>query len=413
MTTQLDEVTSHQPPLPAGKLARGITVVALLCYCTMTVLNIIEARFPATQLAFGIALACAVFGLQFAITAPAARQWPTRRTLAVLGCQAALTYAPLALYGNNWGSMEGPLAASVLLALPGRAAWTVYALLVASVPVYTVLLGVSAIYVMYYTISAMLTGLVIYGLSRLTDLVYEVHAAREALARMAVTQERLRFSRDLHDLLGYSLSAIALKGELVRRLIPADPGQARDETVSLLEVARQALADVRLVASGYRDMSLRDEAESAAAVLATAGIRAEMDVGCGRLNPVVDTVLATTLREGVTNVLRHSAVRSCTITAAERDDDATVVLTLVNDGVGEKQKPADGHRCDGQHSDGQHSGSGLANLRSRLAAVGGRLDAGVGADGRFRLRAEIPAEPMKERVAATALPGRTTSGHAA
>ncbi|MDT0551565.1 histidine kinase dimerization/phosphoacceptor domain-containing protein, partial [Streptomyces lonegramiae] len=128
--------------------------------------------------------------------------------------------------------------------------------------------------------AGMLCGIVIYGLSRLTDLVHEVHRTREELARMAVGRERLRFARDLHDLLGYSLSAIALKGELVHRLIEVRPEHARSETEELLMVARQALADGRVVSSGYRDMSLRDEATSAAASLAAADIQADVAIDC-------------------------------------------------------------------------------------------------------------------------------------
>lgn len=202
---------------------------------------------------------------------------------------------------------------------------------VAAAPLYPLLKGSGVLYSGYVFISVTLAGLVIYGLTRLTDLVRELHDTRERLARMAVTQERLRFARDLHDLLGYSLSTVTLKGELVSRLIPVRPEQAAEETTSLLLVARQALADVRLVSRGYRDMSLCDEADSAAKVLVSAEVRVEVDMRVERLHPVVDTVLATALREGVTNILRHSKAEVCTIRATSGTE--TVLLTLVNDGV--------------------------------------------------------------------------------
>jgi two-component system sensor histidine kinase DesK len=367
--------------LPAPRLARAITVVALCCYASVTVLNVLRAENPQpVRLVVCLALVLLVFGVQFVVSAPRARVWSLRRKLSVLGFQVVLTYLPLTWFGLSWGSMEGPLAATVLLSLPARFAWPLYGVVVGSIPAYAAAIGVPLVEVGYFLIAGMLAGLVIYGLSRLTDLVHEVHATREELARMAVNQERLRFARDLHDLLGYSLSAVTLKGELIHRLIVARPEQAREETTELLKVARQALADVRLVSSGYRDMSLRDEAASAASILAAADIRAVVDIDCGRLHPVADTVLATTLREGVTNILRHSEVQSCTIKAVRQDE--TVLLTLVNDGA----------QNSGQGAGGP-SGSGLGNLRERLAAIGGNLTAGMRNDGRFHLEALAPATP--------------------
>ncbi|MFI6349220.1 sensor histidine kinase [Streptomyces sp. NPDC050560] len=376
---------SPRSQTPAPRMARAIIVVALACYGTMTVLNVIRTHPPTFRLACCIALVVLVFTVQYAVSSPSARRWPGRRKGAVLLVQVALTYAPLVWFGTNWGSMEGPLAASLLLTLPARFGWPCYGLLVAFIPVYNVLAGATYDLVLYFTISGLLTGLVIYGLTRLTDLVHQVHATREELARMAVTQERLRFARDLHDLLGYSLSAITLKGELIQRLITARPDAAAQETDGLLKVARQALADVRLVSSGYRDMSLADEAQAAGAVLAAADIRAVVDVPLGRLHPLVDTALATALREGVTNVLRHSRVQECGIRAVLEGE--TVRLSLVNDRPDEQHDPEGAAVRTG-------GGSGLDNLRTRFAAIGGGLDAGVDGEGRFRLEVWAPARPQ-------------------
>jgi two-component system, NarL family, sensor histidine kinase DesK len=368
--------------LPAPRLARGITVLALLCYATVTVLNVLRfGDATALRLTVCVALVLVVFGVQFVVSAPAARSWPMRRKVGVLAFQTVLTYVPLFWFGLSWGSMEGPLAASVLLTFSPRVAWPLFGGVVLTIPVYAAVLGESPAQSAYFLIAGMLCGVVIYGLSRLTDLVHEVHAAREELATMAVAQERLRFARDLHDLLGYSLSAIALKGELVHRLISARPDQARAETSELLRVARQALSDVRLVSSGYRNMSLRDEAESAAAILAAADVRADVGIDCGRLHPVVDTALATALREGVTNILRHSRVQRCSISATV--DAETVLLSLVNDGALQGKAPS----MSGPTS------SGLNNLRERFAKIGGELTAGLGEDGRFHLEACVPLRP--------------------
>ncbi|MEV0012841.1 histidine kinase [Streptomyces sp. NPDC051840] len=381
---------SPRSQAPAPRLARAIIVTALLCYGTMTVLNVVRTRPETFELVVCVGLVLMVFGVQLAVSSPQARSWPTGRKALVLGLQAVLTFAPLVWFGTNWGSMEGPLAASLLLTLPARYAWPSYGALIAFIPVYNLLAGATIDLVLYFTIAGILTGLVIYGLTRLTDLVHEVHATREELARMAVTQERLRFARDLHDLLGYSLSAITLKGELIHRLIATRPDKAREETASVLRVARQALADVRLVSSGYRDMSLSEEAESAGTVLAAADIRADVTVECGRLHPVVDTVLATALREGVTNILRHSRVRICSIKAEL--DDTTVRLGMTND-----------HPHEPSHlfTAGAGGGSGLDNLRTRFAAIGGGLTAGLQGDGRFHLEVWAPIRPQNDIEALT------------
>ncbi|MFF9149777.1 sensor histidine kinase [Streptomyces sp. NPDC014861] len=374
---------SRQTDLPAPLLARAITVTALVCYAAVTILNVLRWGEASTvRLAVCIGLVLLVFSVQYAVSAPSARSWGTRRRMGVLGLQVALTYLPLFWYGISWGSMEGPLAASVLLTLKPAVAWPVYALVVSSIPAYSLALGHPVAQAAYFLIAGMLCGIVIYGLSRLTDLVHEVHETRENLARMAVGRERLRFARDLHDLLGYSLSAIALKGELVHRLIDARPERARTETEELLVVARQALADVRLVSSGYRDMSLRDEATSAAAILAAADIQADVAIDCGRLHPVVDTVLATALREGVTNILRHSKVRRCSISATV--DEETVLLSMVNDGAG---RP--GPRPAGRTT----RSSGLHNLEARFTEIGGGLTVGLRETGRFHLEAYAPLRP--------------------
>jgi two-component system, NarL family, sensor histidine kinase DesK len=404
--TESSKVAEGSPQAPvhpalAPRLARAIMIVVLCCYCSIVIINVLAYDTASTtKLAVCTGVVVAEFSLQFALTSPSARGWPLRRRLAVLVVQALLTYLPVVWFGLNWGSMQGPLAATILLTLPNQVAWPLFGLVLVSSPVYpSVKLG--ALYGAYVLISVALGGLVIYGLTRLTDLVRQLHDTREQLARMAVTQERLRFARDLHDLLGYSLSTITLKGELVSRLIPVRPEQAAEETTSMLLVARQALADVRLVSRGYRDMSLCEEAESAAKVLASAEVRVETDVRVERLHPVVDTVLATALREGVTNILRHSKAEVCTIRATS--DTETVLLTLVNDGV-----------TNGGNSDTlSGGGSGLGNLRTRLTEIGGKLTAGVDADGLFRLEARAPLQPYQGETGAATVAAASGTERAA
>lgn len=295
-------------------------------------------------------------------------------------------YLPVLAFGEAWIGIPGFVAGAGLLVLPLPIAWTGVALVVASVGAmeahYT---GGDFFSVAYASVSTVIISLIVYGLTRLSTMVVELYAARRELAKMAVAQERLRFARDLHDLLGYSLSAITLKSELTRRLVVTHPVRAQEELVELLEISRRALADVRSVASGYRELSLDTEARSARSVLLAADVDAQVHLDYGELPAHVRTLLATVLREGVTNVLRHSKAENCEITV--RQERTQVVLEIVNDGADE---PAIEDAVAGPTKVGaQVGGSGIGNLSARLAAVGGTLHAGPDPDGRWRLRAAV------------------------
>ena len=161
--------------------------------------------------------------------------------------------------------------------------------------------------VAFLATSGLAFSLVVFGLSRLALLLRHAHITHAQISQLAAIKERTRFAMDLHDLLGYSLSAIALKAELSRRVMDTKPDLAREELADVVHFARQAVADVRLVANRFRTMSLAAEAGSAASVLAAAGVMADIEIDCGALDEKIDTVLATILREAVTNLLRHSS----------------------------------------------------------------------------------------------------------
>ncbi|MFJ8308115.1 MULTISPECIES: sensor histidine kinase [unclassified Streptomyces] len=308
-----------------------------------------------------------------------AARYRTRLRYGALGLQAVFQFLPFLAFGRAWPGIPGFLAGSALLVLPAVAAWPALLIVTAASDAALYASGVPLQDVIYETAYTPICALVVFGLSRMAQLASELHRSRSEIARLAVTTERLRFARDLHDLLGFSLSAITLKCELVRRLGRTRPMQAQEELTEVLQIARQALADVRTVADGRQRMSLAAEAESATAMLAGVGIRATVDTDCGELPGDVDTVLATMLREGLTNMLRHSRAAHCKITA-ERTA-AGVRLTLVNDGV-------DGCAAPGLDSK-VNGGSGIGNLTTRVNAVNGRLMAGARPDGWFELRAEV------------------------
>jgi two-component system, NarL family, sensor histidine kinase DesK len=224
-----------------------------------------------------------------------------------------------------------------------------------------------------------LTAFALRGTRYLVSVNAELMEAREELARSAVAQERMRFARDLHDLLGHSLSLIALKSELAGRLAERDPARARQEMADVEDAARRALAEVRDAVSGYRQVSLAQALAEARSALSAAGITLRAPAGGVPLPGAVDAVLGWVVREATTNVLRHSGAGSVTVDVSVGDDGVT--LTVTDDGRG-----GTGPR-----------GAGLDGLAERVEALGGRVDAGA-ADGRgFRLAAVVPTEVPADR----------------
>jgi two-component system sensor histidine kinase DesK len=200
---------------------------------------------------------------------------------------------------------------------------------------------------------------------------------------MAVAEERLRISRDLHDLLGHSLSVIALKSELAGRTLESDPPRAAREIAELEAVARRSLAEVRQAVTGYRQPSLAAELAATRRMLASAGIDCRVDApGSYDLPPEVDALLAWTVREGSTNIVRHSGARDARITVTVTGASASAELT--DDGAGPPAGHAEPAAATGT------AGTGLAGLAERAARLGGTLQAGAGGHGGFRVRVTVP-----------------------
>ncbi|WP_079188969.1 sensor histidine kinase [Streptomyces kebangsaanensis] len=369
----------------APRVAIAITTVVICGFFAVAVTYVLQARHTTFSLVFCFALLLLLLGLQLCHSFPSSMpRAVTRHSRWTLAAQTLLTYAPFTVFDAAWLGMPGFLAASSLLVLRTALGWFAFGTVVVTTGLLQFAVGFGVGHLAYNCVATSLTGLVVYGLSRLADLIREVQTAREELARLAITQERLRFARDLHDLLGYSLSTITLKCELTYRFIRLDPERAETEITEILQTARQALADVRAVASSYLHMSLRREVSSAESLLQTIGIRTEVRIDAELPAGHVDTVMATVLREGITNVLQHSKAQHCVIEAAVIDD--RVRITVANDGVGAE--------CSTLHPvNPGGGGSGLNNLITRVGALGGQLTAGVREDGWFQLTAEVPRQP--------------------
>jgi two-component system sensor histidine kinase DesK len=222
-------------------------------------------------------------------------------------------------------------------------------------------------------VSALAIGFMMSAFSRLILTNAELRAARQEIARLAVTDERLRFARDLHDLLGHSLSVIALKSELAGKLVASSPERAALELVDIRTVSQQALAEVREAVVGYRRVALAAELAGARAALTAAGIDCEVGEPEVALPEETESVLAWAVREGTTNVVRHSGASRCSIRVRAGERDAEV--EVVDDGVG---------------PNGSHEGAGLAGLVERAERVRGRVETGPRPGGGFRLRVTVP-----------------------
>lgn len=365
-------------PHAAPKLAMAVLVTVFVGFGVVSSIALLSAPgFDYASTVLSLVYTAALLALQIGYFGrPARRRDAPAKYLALLA-QAALVYLPLLQYGQAWVSRPGFLAGSVLLCLTPAAGVPLFLVIVASMGAAQAAMTGSGADVAYTTVSTVITGLVVFGLTWLANLVVELDAARDELAQLAVARERLRFARDLHDLLGLSLSAITLKSELTRRLITDQPAEARKELGEILTISRRALSDVRSVASGYRRLSLDTECDSAEAVLATANVAVTVRREYEELPDEVGTLLATVLREGITNVLRHSEARRCSIEIKQRAE--TVDIDIVNDG-------ARGTAAD----DGGDNGNGITNLSERVAAMHGEIRAEPLPDNRFRLRASMP-----------------------
>jgi two-component system, NarL family, sensor histidine kinase DesK len=184
----------------------------------------------------------------------------------------------------------------------------------------------------------------------------KLRMAHEEIQHLATVAERERIARDLHDVLGHTLSLIALKSELAGKLIERDPARACQEIQEVEHAAREALTEVRAAIAGYRSKGLPEEFTQAQATLETAGVKVNCHAPAVSLQPAQESVLALVLREAVTNVVRHARARNCRLHLEQVN--GTCRLQIEDDGRGGFQV----------------EGNGLRGMRERLEAFGGTLE---------------------------------------
>ncbi|HEX2864598.1 MAG TPA: sensor histidine kinase [Deinococcales bacterium] len=205
------------------------------------------------------------------------------------------------------------------------------------------------------------------------------------VARVARVAERERIGRDLHDLLGHTLSVIVLKSELAAKLATANPERAAQEMRDVERIGREALTEVRQTVRGYRSSGLQAELAGAVTALEAAGVQLNLDLHTGPMDPEAEQALALVLREAITNVIRHARARACGIGLEVTPETAT--LTVTDDGGA---PPA------------LVEGNGLRNMRRRVTDLGGDFDlrTGRGLSLTARVPASRPATPRPPEDAA-------------
>ena len=345
---------------------------------TITITGFVGSPQPAWLV---LPLALAIGALQLRHSLAAARgTTPTAWPLS-LAALALLVYLPLPFFGFDWASMQWMCIASAAMLLRGGIRRFVVSLPLLGTMIWQATVDAVHSFPAVYGVADVLQWLValagagacLYATSQLVRAVDVLFGTRAELAELAVGRERRRVSRDLHDLLAQTLTAISLKGDLAMSLLRSGARSAAETEVrDLTDLARAAMQDVREVVYDEHSVSLQGEIEAAAELLKEAGIATRIDVEPMKLSRPDDELLGWAVREGVANVLRHSNAARCAITATRRNGE--VELAIANDGAGPQETP----------------GGGIQGLTERAQARSGHVTAGRQRDGSFLLCVSVP-----------------------
>jgi two-component system sensor histidine kinase DesK len=229
-------------------------------------------------------------------------------------------------------------------------------------------------------------ALAMFGFFKVVQANHDLAEARSRIADLAAENERSRIARDLHDLLGHSLTTITVKAGLARKLGLTDTGRALREIAEVEELSRRALSEVRMAVASYRDrdVSLTRELANGRELLRAADITADLPRAVDIVGPRYCELFGWVLREGLTNVVRHSRADACAVRLTRSS------MEITDDGAGAS-------------GGGNVAGNGLGGLRERVEAAGGTLEAGPRPGGGWRLIATLPPETEKEAEAETGI----------
>ncbi|MFE6709685.1 sensor histidine kinase [Streptomyces sp. NPDC057695] len=427
---QSADVADVSPRVMTPRLAWPIVIATHVEYLAVGTAFLLGEGLPGLRGALYATALAAVVALQAYHSLPRPPGVRPRFAPWTLGAQIVLALGVLTLPDGPYPQLAAFAVASTLIVLPARtgppAAVALTAVTAGAMLARTDGPGVHGTTVLL--LDVVVIALVFYGLALLTGLVHQVREAREALASLAVARERRRIARDVHDLLGHGLSAIALKGELAAR--DPDALRAAGHLADAARLARRALADLRAIPGQAVTLTLDAELASVRSVLSSAGVAVRVRGDAGGLDPAMEDLFATVLREAAANVLRHGAAGcSCTIEVApgmlrvtNRTAPASAPATdptstpasvptsapvtappaapastpapapppaPVPEGAAAGPSEANG-------GNGGNGGNGIRNLRDRAAVLGAHVESGPTADGRgytLTLRAQVSPVP--------------------
>jgi two-component system, NarL family, sensor histidine kinase DesK len=386
------------------KLRHVFTGVWLL-YLISPVVNLFHGHRSPLWIAGGLLIVVAFCVLYvWAIT-----NYPHNNRFARLGLPGlfVLTIVANLIYGSDWIPMWIYVSAATGYMVTGRARAVRAVLAVsATFALMSLVTHTTLDPFISLVLPVVLIGVAMSGFRVQIQLMHELSLAKETVAKLAASEERLRLARDMHDLTGQSLSMITLKSELVSKLLARLPETTeRDAAISeasdISRVSRQTLHDIREAVSGYRRPTLAVEIITARTALETAGIELDDDpaltVLSGTLGSDAEAALAWCLREAVTNVIRHSGARTCSVRLIQRPGETS--LEVCDDGHGLQGLSAGSPLP--APAGGSPAGSGLRGMSERLTAIGGRLSFGHARPARgggrgLRLVATVPEVPATQ-----------------
>ncbi|MFF8725145.1 sensor histidine kinase [Streptomyces sp. NPDC015171] len=297
----------------------------------------------------------------------------------LIAVQGVLAIVLCLTLGDAWVGLFVYVSVTCGAVFPLRLAYATVALTTLAMMLVGLRVGQEATWSLFLVV--LLVGYSMTGVRQLVRTTIELRKARATVAQLAANEERLRLARDLHDLLGHSLSLITLKSELAGRMLPGHPDKAAQQVADIEQVSRQALVDVREAVTGYRRPRLAAELAGVQVALTAAGVTAEVpaEPDLAGVPEESESALAWALREAVTNVVRHSGADRCVVQLLRRQtlDGPVLELSVEDDGSG---------------GPGSGPGNGLTGLTERLEKAGGTLEAGRVKRG-FRLVARVPAAP--------------------
>lgn len=393
MTGRLDGVFTFGVEKGRGSRLRRLMGVSFgFVYLVYPVSDIVTGKVGGAGAAWQLAaLAAFVTTYVAAVLSPGDYGDRGRWTVPLMAVTTAMAIVFPLLFGGGWTALPIYVTVMLSMALPLRPALVAMAVMALVVLVDSRLAGADAETIVLLLVQVWTLGILFASVRNTRMLVLRLEDAQREVARLAAGEERLRIARDLHDLLGHSLSLIVIKSELAGRLAEQGSDRTAREIADIESVARQALVEVREAVTGYRRRGFSEELDGARAALTAAGLRVAVRISGTPLPDGLDGLFGWAVREAATNVVRHARATRCEIGVAH--DGSGAVLEVGDDGDAGPYEP----------------GSGLRGLAERVRAEGGVMEAGPVPSG-FRLRITVPGPAAGPATADPGAPGGRDSG---